>query len=549
MKNALLLLLVIAFSFAAHNWQYATGGAITEKPLMIGSQVVAASENGRIYNVDVTTGTRRWDTFTGATPVDMALFSDGLVVAGEEGKVSRITRSGEISWQTDLTEEFNASRLYGLDVNSANIFVTSNRGLFRIDSTGNPERILELEDVIATPPAVGESYIIFGAGTTLYKVKTTGEVEWESELEQGSFWSSRPVISGNDIYIGALDNKVHSFRLFGGAEKWAFDTKSWVLSTPVVADGMVYFGANNGRFYAVSATSGQLMWAAETQLALEGEAGPGFMAGKEVLFVGGTDKNIYAMGKSDGEIIWKLAVLDWVGEPLFYQNSVIFGSADGLLYSYKTERACSITYPPEGAIIGHKELVVAGRALSEAGGTKVSLSINDGSWEEANLSGEKWEHIIDPAEKLADGVNVISCRVSDNAGVQEEGFSTVVIRRDSTIPLSNLVVTVSPDIIEGTPFNVYVNDGDDGSPVERFGLAIDGMAYSGDGNITITIDSSGKYDLVARKTGFHDAQLLLNVHSTGVDPLYIAGAVILIIIIVWQVWTRFLKQRFVKKEE
>lgn len=550
MKKALFLLLVFALSFASHNWQYAAPGGITTKPVVLDSQVIVGAEDGKVYAVDVAAGTKKWDVSIGATPVDAIKFSDTVLVAAEEGKVSRITKSGEVSWTADLTQApMNASRVYGLGISATEIYVTADNGLYRIDSTGNPTKVFELEDVTATPPFVGDNYVIFGAEKSLYKVKKTGEVEWESELGQGTFWTSRPVVSGNNIYVGALDNKLHCFFLFGGAERWAFDTKSWVMGSPVAEADAVFFGSNNGKFYSVSATSGSLLWEAETSLALEGKPEPGFMAGKEVLFVGGTDSNIYAIGKSDGEIIWKLAVLDWVGEPLFYQDSIIFGSADGMLYSQKTERACSVITPAEGAVIGHKELVVSGRALSQSGGTAVAVNINNGPWEQANLTDEEWEYIIDPAEKLNDGVNVLSCRVSDNAGIQEEGFSTVVVIRDSTMSLSNLVVTVSPDIIEGTPFTIFVNDGDDGSPVERFTLTINGDAFTGSSNITTTMESAGTYEVMVKKIGFEDRRIQLTVHSSGVNPFYIAGALILIILIVWQVWVRFLKERFAKKEE
>jgi hypothetical protein len=84
--------------------------------------------------------------------------------------------------------------------------------------------------------------------------------------------------------------------------------------------------------------------------------------------------------------------------------------------------------------------------------------------------------------------------------------------------------------------------------VDRFNLTYAGKSYQSDKNFTMKIDQPGTYPVTIRKIGFNDANIQVTVNASGVNPLYLAGGILLIIIIIWQVWTRFLKQRFAAKK-
>lgn len=235
---------------------------------------------------------------------------------------------------------------------------------------------------------------------------------------------------------------------------------------------------------------------------------------------------------------------------MFYQNSIIFGAGDGKVYSYSTERACSITTPHEADIVGLKELAVSGKFVSEAGGARVSVQVNDGEWQEANTSDVDWVFYLNPKASLNSGLNTISCKVTDASG-DESGpsFTTVAINHDPTIPLSNIVVTVPPNIVEGKQFSVFINDGDDGSPLERFNLTFEGRGSSGSKNLTLTAPSAGNYQLKVTKIGFNDALINVNVNSSGLNPFYVVVGVLLIVIIIWQLWSKVLSKRVSPKKK
>ncbi|MEW6722221.1 MAG: PQQ-binding-like beta-propeller repeat protein [Candidatus Micrarchaeota archaeon] len=551
-KAAVLLFLLLSLSFASQLWKYSTDGPTTAKPVVFQGAVVAASDDGNIYAINPASGQRNWQAAVGKAPNELTLTDGTIVVSTTGGKLTRVGNNGAIQWQVNLnTSEYNVSRIYGAGANAKDIYVTTNTGVFSFDKSGNLRaRLMTFNDSILTAPAVGENFVIFGKGKELIRLSETGATQWKATLSEDSFWLSKPVLEGGMVYIGALDDRMHAYVASNGLEIWSARARNWVLGTALVLEGVVYFGANDGNVYAVDTGSGSVRWVAHTQLAVHSRPEPGLMGGTQVIFVGGSDRNVYAISRDSGEIVWKGSSAGGAGSPLFYQNEVIFGSDDGNVYSYSTERACSITSPPEAGTISRKELVVSGKYVSEAGGARVMVQVNGGQWEDANTSDVDWTFIMDPSAKLSPGLNTISCQVADSGGSETgETFTTVAITHDPGIPLSNLVVSASPDIVEGRNFTIFVNDGDDGSPVERFTLQFNGMTYSGNRNITLTAPASGQYPLAVSKIGFNENSQSINVNPSGVPLHIIAIGAILIIAILWFLWTRVLSKRLAKKKK
>lgn len=552
MKTAFLLLALVSLSFASLLWQFGTDGAISAKPLVYQNLVVVASDDGNVYALDPASGTKRWEASVGGTPLEPVMADNAIYVAVAEGKVTKIGSNGVVQWTTDLTSvsKENVSRVYGIDVSPNTIFLTANNGVYSLEKGGAVRsKLMEFNDSTLTAPVADSDYFIFGAEDELIRMSTTGQVKWRTGVEEGPFWISRPVIDGGAVYIGALDSRMHAFSVTNGLELWDMRADSWVTGTPLVKDGTVYYGSNDGLTYAVETGNGYLKWTAPTQLAVISQPEAGIMGGGEVVFVGGTDRNIYAMSRESGEILWKGSASGAVGSPLFYQNKVIFGSSDGKVYAYSTERACSITNPLEGDEIGLKELEVRGKYVSESGNARVMVRVNTGEWVDAETDDVDWVYYVDPSTSLVSGLNAISCQVAD-AGGSEIGptYTTVAITHDPSTPLSDLVVSVSPSIVEGEPFTVYVNDGDDGAPVDRFSISFDSVSSQSDKNYTTTINEAGSYEVTVEKIGFNPATVKITVNTSGISPLYLGVGAVLLLASIYVIWTKLLSKRFAKKK-
>lgn len=552
MKRALLILVLASLFPIAHAsllWQFSTDAAVSAKPVIYQGALIVPSADGTVYALDPASGARRWQATAARAPNELLLFDNAVVVSATDGRVVKIGPAGNRIWELNLNvTPYNVSYIYGAAKNDRYIFVSTNNGVYGVGRDGAVvAKLISYEDSITTAPAAGPDYVVYGRGKNLTKVSEGGAMLWTGALPGDSFWLSRPVIEGNMIYVGALDGRMHAFSASNGAEIWNAWAGAWVLSTPLVDGDAVYFGSNNARVHAVDMGTGNSKWAAETQLAVQVQPESGYMGGREVIFAGSVDRNIYAIAKDSGEVVWKGSAEGAVGSPLFYQNEVIFGASDGKVYAYSTERACSINSPREGDVAGPKELAVSGKYVSEAGGAEVYVKINDAPWEKANTSRVDW--ILYTAGKLNAGLNVILCKVSD-AGGDEAGpvYTSVAITHDPAIPPSNLVITVSPDVVEKKQFLVFVNDGDDGSPVDRFELTFQGKRYSGNRNVTLVSQDPGTFPVTVKKTGFNEAAVNVTVNASGMNPFVLGGGVLLILIILQQVWSRALSRRFARKK-
>ncbi|MFH1520599.1 MAG: PQQ-binding-like beta-propeller repeat protein [Candidatus Micrarchaeota archaeon] len=545
MRKALILLLLISFSYASLLWQYSTDGPISLKPVIYQGTVVVASDDGKIYAIDPNSGLKRWQTNVGKKPTDIIVFDNGVVVSTTFGKVVKISNTGSILW----TRTINSSYIYGMSANQKEIFLTTNNGLYLMDKINVTKLLVNFSDSVVGLPTAGPDFVIYGKGNELRRVKENGDTLWKMKLDQGTFWTSRPVIENGVVYIGALDNQMHAYIANNGLEIWQMKTRNWIMSTPVLSNGIVYFGSNDGNVYALDSGSGNVKWETETYLAIQTRLESGIMGGEEVVFVGSSDKSIYAISKDKGQILWKGVVGGVVGDPLFYQNMIIFGSGDGQISAYSTERACSITSPREADLVGLKELVIGGEYVSEASNAKVMLNINEGGWIDTNTSQDDWIYYLDPKIKLYAGLNTLSCKVVDSNG-EEQGptYTTIAINHDPTIALNNFVITVSPDVVEGVPFIIFVNDGEDGTPVNRFNLTVDGNSYLGDKNVTVTVTNAGEHKITIKKIGFNDGIVNVHVNSSGVSPLILCVSALGIIVILFFVWNTVLKQKFAAKK-
>jgi outer membrane protein assembly factor BamB len=538
MRKAFLFILILSFSYASLVWQYSTDGEISLKPVIFQNAVVTASDDGKLYALDPGTGLKKWQANVEKKPTDMLVFNNSLFVSTTTGKIMRIGNTGSVLATIDLKSQ-NATYVYGMSANQKEIFVTASNGVYLIDKSFSVKKIYNFTESVAGSPIAGQDYVVYGKQNELMKLNENGVKLWNTTLDDGTFWTSRPIIENGVVYVGGLDDKMHAYVATNGLVVWEIMIRNWVMSTPHISNGILYFGGNDGNVYAVDAGNGEVKWAATTQLAVQTTPESGVMGGREVVFVGSSDKSIYAIAKDNGEIVWKTVIGGAVGDPLFYQNEVIFGAQDGNINAYSTERACSIITPLEAELVGLKELVISGRYVAEGSNAYVLVKVNEGEWQYTNTTQDgSWIYYLNPKQSLVFGLNTISCMVVDDFG-QESGttFTTIAINHDSTIPLSSFVVTTSSDIVEGVPFTVYVNDLEDGTPVDRVNITVNGQSYFVDKTTNMTIAQPGEYVITVSKIGFGDASKKINVNSKGVSPLVLVVAGIIILVLVWQIWT------------
>lgn len=132
---------------------------------------------------------------------------------------------------------------------------------------------------------------------------------------------------------------------YGGLQ-WHFQTNAPVRSTPAIVRGVLYIGSDDGFLYALDAVTGDLRWKLNAGSAVSSSPA---VAG-ETVFIGTRDNQLLAVNAESGKLLWKKetgADLPWAwgfetgdsytSSPAIINNTVLFGSGDGFLYSFEAK--------------------------------------------------------------------------------------------------------------------------------------------------------------------------------------------------------------------
>lgn len=125
-------------------------------------------------------------------------------------------------------------------------------------------------------------------------------------------------IADYDRLVGKVDRndlwRTGRFRKTGvpslTGEKWRFKTGDPVRGSPVAVDGVVYVGSTDRNVYAIDAATGILKWTFATHGPVVST--PAIVDG--MVYIGSGDKTLYALDADTGEAKWRQRNSYWAGE-------------------------------------------------------------------------------------------------------------------------------------------------------------------------------------------------------------------------------------------
>lgn len=538
-----LLIFVLDISSAEIAWQYEASAGITVKPVLSSNIVFISSQNGVLHAVSLANGRAVWKKPLGGYLLQPVLFQNGILIANNTGTVTKIRRDGTTELQINITQGSNkATTIFGIEVSQNRAYIATDTGIFMLEGN-NLSVFFNSSDAKAyTAPAVSGSTVIFGAGDELISVNANRQVNWRTKVAR--LWISKPTVEGSIVYIGALDNAVYAIDLPNGKIRWRYETEGWVAGTPLIQNNVLYVGSDDGYLYAINQYSGGLLWKAKTGQAIQTTPIAGNFGGRGVLFVGSTDGKLYAIDRDNGMIFWRFSAGDWVASPATANKQIIVGSRNGILYSIKTERGCTINEPQERSTVSQKEIKIKGTVLSSTGIPGASIRINDGGWKATQKTGDSWETSVDPAEMRA-GPNRVYCLTRDADGEEDESYYSMLLIKATNIPKSKLIITAPGTAVINSQVTIAVNDGDDNSPVEDFKIRYDGTEQVAAGNITLNMTKEGRFNAIITKTGFEDAAIEIEVKAPNAladIALPAAGGLIVLALLYFIILRKILKR-------
>ena len=210
-------------------WKDALGHGIESSPLVLGSRLYFATQDGWLYCLDASSGRRLWSRSLGSkTTASPASDGRGHVVEATYGGLvwALDAKTGALRWKTALRAQF-----YG------------------------------------TPAVAGGRVIVASKsnGRIYSLAATTGKVQWSYMANQG-FYAS-PAIANNTVFIGSKFRGFWAIGLSNGKPKWPKRFFAGpIFGSATVLGGNVYFstlpahGKSKGKTFALNARTGKTVW-------------------------------------------------------------------------------------------------------------------------------------------------------------------------------------------------------------------------------------------------------------------------------------------------
>jgi outer membrane protein assembly factor BamB len=156
-------------------------------------------------------------------------------------------------------------------------------------------------NVISTPLVVND-LVIFGNHEGLIQALGIDDGKKVWSMKTGGAIFSSPAGNNKTVVLGSSDGYVYALESRTGKLKWKYKTDDSVLGSPIIEKNNVYIGGSDGKFRCLDLKTGKERWSFK---GLEGPvvSTPLLYEGK-VIF-GAWDRNLYALNKGDGQLIWK----------------------------------------------------------------------------------------------------------------------------------------------------------------------------------------------------------------------------------------------------
>jgi outer membrane protein assembly factor BamB len=208
-------------------WRYQAGGTIQSSPAADDQQVYFGSLDGKVYCLDLYSGTKLWDFQTGKEVISSPAVAGDLVVVGS----------------CDST-------LYALNV-----------------SDGSEAWSFDAGGVIMSHPTIADSVVYVGCGDhKLYAVNlATGVEEWS--FSTGGMIETRPLVQDSLVYFGSWDSYFYAVNINTHAQQWRWRSTtstsryySPAAAWPVYGNGKVFVTSPERYMNALNATTGALVW-------------------------------------------------------------------------------------------------------------------------------------------------------------------------------------------------------------------------------------------------------------------------------------------------
>jgi len=429
-----------------------------------GGIIYFASDYGRVYAVNVSTGREVWNYTTGtevwATPL---VTEDRIFIGSADNNFYALNRlNGPPVWVNQTENDVHSSAKIH---NGVVVFGSLDGSLYFLDADTGNEAVPPFRtggQIHGTPAIVDETVVIGSDDGKVYRVSLMdGSEIWNftgSPIQPGDVKYSSAAIYGNNVYIGSNNHNLYCLDLDTGDLVWQFATGHFIYASPAIHGGKVFVHSLDGFLYALplsdpngdgNITTDEVMWEFETQDSgggIEGGSSPAVADGKVVVGsrLGFTEGYVYVIDEEVGDLVWRSEKLPGTfSSPTIVDGRIFIGAADGAMYGFsELTPGMELEIVPDLMEIESERLMVIEFVLTYAGegveGGFINFEVTDGMLSQSGAS------------TLANGtqqVKFLSPQVTENTTVTVRGRGTKYGMEEA---MASIEILITPATDYGT---------------------------------------------------------------------------------------------------
>jgi eukaryotic-like serine/threonine-protein kinase len=320
------------FYIVQQEWSNAIDGCtLTGPSTQSNGTLYIGSNDGYLYALNVTDGSRLWRAKTGGAVLSTPAVANNIVyISSNDGYVYAFnTTNGSQVWRYGNRGLILSSPVVA---NGIVYLGASDGNLYTLDATkGTVLGRFAVKSPLATTPAVVNGTVYIGATNGYFYAINGQHQNWRYQVSGATF--STAIVTNNIVYFGASNGYLYALNATKGTLLWRYATSRPIVATPTVVNNTVYIGSSNGYLYALNATTGTLTWKFQTKAQIVSQAS----ITNNTVFFGSFDHNLYAVDATTGLPSWKFSTGNSIASsPAVVNGAIYFGSNDHYIYSLAT---------------------------------------------------------------------------------------------------------------------------------------------------------------------------------------------------------------------
>jgi len=313
-------------------WSFRGASPLGADPVLFGSRIVAAYENGTIALLSSNGGLISSAKVGSRFESRPVISGDTAYIVDVDGMLYSFDLVNvKLNWKSQA----QGPLLFGSEPVVAEDRIYFATGLGVVEAFNiNGEKIWEniLDEAVFSSVQVYKNMIIVATDAwKIYALRNRdGKRVWDERID-GRVISGLPLIYKDNLYFGTQAGTFYAMSADKGKTLWKYTAEGPIYSTPVLIEENVLFGSENGSLYSLSAETGEVKWIYKTRRSIKGS--PVFAFSN--VFV--ADENtVYSINPANGSVRWSASFQSSIRtSPVFAGDAVVMGLSNGEIVSVR----------------------------------------------------------------------------------------------------------------------------------------------------------------------------------------------------------------------